>query len=193
MSTYSYDKNTGELTTLATSGQRVWVGTTAQYQAAKQAGTLPLNCIINITDDESDCWADGIKFDNTVSKLNASNTQDAIDTLAVYSTSEVIVGKWIDGKPIYRKVIDCGALPNTASISVNTGISNISEVIKYYGVASGATTSLVLPYVGGNSNVSDRINCYIYITNGSAAIVFNTFQDMSGYNAKMIIEYTKTT
>jgi hypothetical protein len=33
-----------------------------------------------------------------------------------YSTSEVATGEtWIDGKPIYRKIIDCGALPNATT------------------------------------------------------------------------------
>ena len=51
MSVQYYDKDTGTLTTLA-SGQRTWVGTKAAYEAEKQAGTLPNNCIIVITDDE---------------------------------------------------------------------------------------------------------------------------------------------
>lgn len=31
-----------------------------------------------------------------------------------YSTKEKIVGKWIDGKPIYRKTIFVSSLPNNA-------------------------------------------------------------------------------
>ena len=51
MSVQYYDKDSGTLTTLA-SGSRVWTGTKAAYDAEKQAGTLPNNCIIVITDDE---------------------------------------------------------------------------------------------------------------------------------------------
>lgn len=48
-----YNPQTGELITLA-SGTRTWIGTKAQYDAQKTAGTLPRNCIIIITDDETE-------------------------------------------------------------------------------------------------------------------------------------------
>ena len=51
MSVNKYDSTTGTLTTLAT-GDRTWVGTKAAYDAQKQAGTLPNDCLIVITDDE---------------------------------------------------------------------------------------------------------------------------------------------
>ena len=53
MSVNRYDASTGELTNIA-SGQRTWVGTQEAYKTAKQAGTLPNNAIIAITDDEQD-------------------------------------------------------------------------------------------------------------------------------------------
>lgn len=52
MSVNKYNASTGELTNIA-SGQRTWVGTRAAYDAAKTAGTLPNNCLIIITDDET--------------------------------------------------------------------------------------------------------------------------------------------
>ena len=105
MGSYSYDKNTGTLTTLATSGQRVWVGTEAQHKAAKQAGTLPNNTIICITDDE-------------------------VDTCH-YSTDETFTGMyWIDGKKIYRKVIT-GVTANdtTLATNVDTFINGFSAIV----------------------------------------------------------------
>lgn len=59
MSVNRYDASTGELTNIA-SGQRTWVGTKAAYNAAKQAGTLPNNALICITDDENDTIADAV-------------------------------------------------------------------------------------------------------------------------------------
>ena len=52
MSVNKYDATTGTLTILA-SGSRIWTGTKAAYDAQKAAGTLPNNCIIVITDDET--------------------------------------------------------------------------------------------------------------------------------------------
>lgn len=50
MSLNKYDPLTGTLTTLA-NGQRIWLGTKAAHDAAEQAGTLPDNALIAITDD----------------------------------------------------------------------------------------------------------------------------------------------
>ncbi len=51
MSVNKYTTASG-LQTLA-NGSRVWIGTKAAYEAAKQAGTLPNDCLIAITDDET--------------------------------------------------------------------------------------------------------------------------------------------
>lgn len=42
----------------------------------------------------------------------AKTLDNYLDTINEYSTDEKIIGKWIDGKPIYRKVINsiCGNL-----------------------------------------------------------------------------------
>ena len=53
MSVNKYNDQTGELITLA-NGSRTWIGTKAAHDAAKQAGTLPNNCLVAITDDEDD-------------------------------------------------------------------------------------------------------------------------------------------
>lgn len=59
-----------------------------------------------------------LTYDNTTSKLEATNVQSAIDevnnkvgtggssnyNVAWYDTSERVIGRWINGKPIYQKV-----------------------------------------------------------------------------------------
>lgn len=80
MSTNLVNKTTGELVTLA-NGTRMWIGTQSAHDLAVQQGTMPNNCMVCITDDAAgeEAWK--------------------------YSTSETNTGKkWIDGKPIYRKV-----------------------------------------------------------------------------------------
>lgn len=64
-------------------------------------------------DDDEGTVIDGneVGYDNTDSGLRSRNIQDAIDELAQggyahhYSTTEQVVGTWIDGKPLYEKVI----------------------------------------------------------------------------------------
>lgn len=47
-----------------------------------------------------------------------------------YSTEETNTGStWINGKPIYRKVVSIGSLPNNTAVTINHGISNIEYVV----------------------------------------------------------------
>lgn len=60
-----------------------------------------------------------------------------------YSTDEVDTGmKWIDGKTIYRKVVDCGSFNGTGTTTLNTkdvlhNIEGIFEIIP--SICSGET------------------------------------------------------
>lgn len=46
----------------------------------------------------------------------------------VYSTNEQVIGKWIDGKPLYRKTISQkGGLTNTNQ-TINHGIANVKII-----------------------------------------------------------------
>lgn len=78
MSVNKYNSQTGQLTCLA-NGSRIWVGTKAAYEAARQAGTMPTDVLVAITDDEQQAEAEQISYDNTDSGLTADNVQDAID------------------------------------------------------------------------------------------------------------------
>ena len=57
---------------------------------------------------------------------------EKIDTLEIYSTEEVVIGKWIDGKPLYRKVVSLGKV-STTETQIPTGIANIKEVVDIKG------------------------------------------------------------
>lgn len=107
-----------------------------------------------------------------------------------YSTTETKTNKvWINGKPIYRKVIDFGALPNATEKTVNTSISNGEDLVRYscLGVTSGGTY-LQIPYASLNS-LSDQIHCNVKLSQ----ITITTGIDRSTSTAKVIMEYTKTT
>jgi len=51
-----------------------------------------------------------------------------------YSTDEKVVGKWIDGKPIYEKTINISN-PSTGENTYTHGISNFDKLIGYKGNA----------------------------------------------------------
>lgn len=108
-----------------------------------------------------------------------------------YSTTERIIGTWIDGKPLYEKTINTGALPNNATNNVNHGISNLKRVIGVSGYAyrsSGDIVNIPLPYVGNNSN----LNTVVYV--GLSHIGIVTFSDRSAFTESYVtLRYTKTT
>ena len=63
MSSNKVNKTTGELVTLA-NGMRCWIGTKAAHDAAVQAGTMPNNCMVALTDDYEDATVDVVEDGN---------------------------------------------------------------------------------------------------------------------------------
>lgn len=106
-----------------------------------------------------------------------------------YSTSEQRIGTWIDGKPIYRKVIDLGSFPNNAEKQVAHNITNIDFISKVYiiGRLSNGLT-IQLPYYD-NSNTALSITTMATTSN----VIIITKSDRSSYTGYATLEYTKTT
>lgn len=107
-----------------------------------------------------------------------------------YSTSERQTEyKWIDGKYIYKKTINFGALPNATTKNVNHNISSISNVINIEGFAkytSGIT--IFIPNVN-----TKTVGSGISISVSTTQITIDTGNtDRSGANAYITLYYTKT-
>lgn len=117
-----------------------------------------------------------------------NNVKDYVDNSNSYSTQEVKTGgTWIDGKPIYRKVVDFGALPNATTKKVAHGVSNIGDITHIYGVAhSSAKMTIPLPYARG-------IPIILYATQDDVAIEISTGDYVEFTRSEITIEYTKTT
>ena len=107
----------------------------------------------------------------------------------VYSTEEVKTNKvWVDGKPIYRKVINLGILPNTTSKQISHNISNYDYVTKLYGTAMDQN-KLVMPLP--RASVIPE-NCFdLNIT--ATSVVISTGVDRTNFSGYAVVEYTKTT
>ena len=105
-----------------------------------------------------------------------------------YSTNEVKTGgKWIDEKPIYRKTISCGALPNNTTKNVAHGINNLGRVISANGTAADNNTGKVLPIPYASDN-------YIGFSIDKTNIAIFTVREVANYaDTYVTIEYTKTT
>ena len=136
-----------------------------------------------------------------VPDLRSNNLSDAVFAIAVrnifidqymssYRTYETQVGYWIDGKPLYQKTIDCGALPNAGNKSVAHGISNIKRIINFYGYAYRQTddTFIVLPHVQNN------VSSIVWLSCNMTDIGITSDSNRSTYAESYItIQYTKTT
>lgn len=122
--------------------------------------------------------------DGNMSAVTSNAVADAIS----YSTTEQKTGgKWIDGKPIYRRVVSCGALPNNTAKSVAHNIANIEWIVKYNGMASNGNEWLQLPA----SYYSDAA---IGLSANDTYITLRPYSNRTAYTTTLVtIEYTKTT
>lgn len=98
-----------------------------------------------------------------------------------YSTDEVRIGTWIDGKPIYRKTT-VSAVPGGNGTIV---AENVQEVTRAYGLAKHVEQIITVPYY---KNLNDRVSLK---KNGTTVSIVSAGFD--AYNITMTIEYTKIT
>ena len=114
-----------------------------------------------------------------------------VDNSNSYSTDEVKTGgKWIDGKPIYRKVVNFGALPNATIKGITFDNINADTFVKIEGVAMSNNDAITIPFTD-TSMATQSIA--IFVNSTSISISTGTV-NRSDYNKCYItIEYTKTT
>lgn len=112
---------------------------------------------------------------------------DYVNDLNTYSTAEQRIGTWIDGKPLYRKVIE----GTTASSNSPTAIGSISNLgiigdIRGYIINSSQNQTIPINFVYNteqNSGYREGNNIMVRTT-------ASVYQSKPCY---IIVEYTKTT
>ena len=113
-----------------------------------------------------------------------------ITSLKNYSTEEVIIGKWIDGRPIYRKVVNVGS--GSGNFTYPHGISNLDTVVNAYGNFLQGSTREPLPkttFANSSPGWSAHIDDF---TNTTFSLHFGTGIG-TATKICVVIEYTKTT
>lgn len=145
-------------------------------------------------------WEDLPSTDTPVDATNLQNAEDGIEEAhnlideiingEIYSMNETKTNKvWINGKQIYRKVINTSALPNASNKSIPHNITNLETITSLEGTAYNPTANITytLPHVHPN-DVTYQVGLYI---NG-ANIIISTGIDRSAFTQSyVIIEYTK--
>lgn len=138
-----------------------------------------------ITADNLQNMEDGIE--------EAHNLIDEIKDAEIYSTDEVKTNKkWIDNKPIYRKVITFNNSTAQETLIINTGISNIDKVVKLETIIEKDNQIRNLPYIQQTTSTNWVGGCYINKLVGELVIIGGA-QITIIDNGIVIIEYTKTT
>lgn len=122
---------------------------------------------------------------------------DGCGTGNVYSTEETVCGTWIDGKPIYRKVIS-GKLANesgTAYVFANVSELKVDQMINMYGKMidkNNITQAMLQTSYNRPNGLFCAVNMYYGIETGN---IFYHFIDgdkaYPGSTAYVVIEYTK--
>lgn len=120
---------------------------------------------------------------NTNDKSSIVNAINEINAILSYSTDEQIVGKWIDGSNVYRKVV-------TGTTSTQTGVtavllSNVKHLISINGyyLQSGR--------VSETSALSDNTSCVLDESTNVVTYYFNNASISANFTYNFILEYIK--
>ena len=109
-----------------------------------------------------------------------------------YSTDPVPIGTWIDGKTIYRKVVQFYSVTNGSRNEVEIGEPDIEEVIRFFGVCkSNAGYRWVMPHYDSNSVYS--ITVEVYGIGSTPMIRLLPGKSRAVVSAWVAIEYTLST
>ena len=63
--------------------------------------------------------------------MQFDNPNKEYEKLKLYSKEEIIIGKWFDGKPLYRKVVEFDYFPNNTQRVVPHYITNLQYICWY--------------------------------------------------------------
>lgn len=181
------DSTTGNFTDIA--GDEVFIG---DEQDAPESTKL-------LVDTEDDSWNNiGTEVVDTLegNEGNRAPSVRAVNELNTYSTEEVRIGTWIDGKPIYRKVVEytpsaiIGEAGKVTDIYIPHRISNFKQLCGQKCITSDG---YILPTLGSKSGTTlDYGTCIRAVT--TETINLRLVNDSFGIRTWYItLEYTKTT
>lgn len=120
---------------------------------------------------------------------SGDNWKSIITDVNSYSSTEQVVGTWINGEPLYRKVVDFGHLPMAASWATPHGISNLGIVTSIHATAKNPSTGIQfqVPNLGLIPDIAEidmKVdNTYVWMW---------AEDELYDYECYVVLEYTKT-
>lgn len=149
-------------------------------------------------------------YQGATDKMTSADMDDVVTPLPgtkasreIYSTTEQVIGKWIDGSDLYQTTIT-GNLPttgnetypnNSTSVDYDLGVS-IGKLIKVFGtVKLTNNTSMMIPdAVTGNQWVIAWVRNSDHASKANkAGIAIGTNQALLGQPFSLTVQYTKPT
>ena len=125
-------------------------------------------------------YKNGQKVLGSIVTIDDNHIKEVANT---YSTNETVIGKWIDGKLLYRKVITT----NSTQMDVSSfNIENVSDV-RYFVKTTG---NYIFP--GAYGYASNNMIA-LYFVNGYSQIQMAFARPDKFVSVTIILEYTKTT
>lgn len=140
---------------------------------------------VKILDIKGSKW----NFKDEAARTRIETIEKKVDKNFTYSTEEKVIGEWIDGKPIYRKVFTD---PNNFWSATDNIVGNITNFKEPTSIKAIAFNNELSGWVDNNEGGETR--CYAYIaSNGEVHFYRSDIRDGVAYPKRIIIEYTKTT
>ena len=99
-----------------------------------------------------------------------------------YSLGEQVIGTWIDGKTVYRRVIDIGSIPSNASRTYDIGLNLTNCFPIKWTMLGRFSWGMVKQYTEGRDLIASFRNDGFFL---------ESFADFSSAIGILIVEYTK--
>lgn len=147
----------------------------------------------------ADAIAGNFQYPLLLTQTTAKTLAGAINELAqgggghTYSTTEQVVGTWIDGKPLYQKTVVFGDVSSSSgNIDLSTGLNNIEKIFVDKS-ASQIADGYALPNV--HYSTSNIVGYLFDMNSGSPILCIRAGDGMKQYLSNTIVtfRYTKTT
>jgi hypothetical protein len=133
-----------------------------------------------------------IDFTNNQAPYISGENLNEIQKGNVYSTNEIEIGRWINGKPIYRKTVDLGYL-NSGIQEISHNISNVNLIVNVESFFYNETNNTYFPIP--RAYPTDVSLYQVSIDVGKEIITLTCGSNFNGtiFKGYATIEYTKTT
>ena len=119
---------------------------------------------------------------------------DKLDSLTIYSSTETVIGKWIDNKPIYRKILTGTISSNALVVGIGCDVDNVINLRCYLKKTNNLIFSI--PY-RNEVSANEYYQAYVFVNdtvNNNEVAVLCSSSNADYFNGSSIIaivEYTK--